>query len=144
MHTAEYGILYTKTREKALLEELNQHLAVVFDGYGPAKLSKTKSAIMLEARLPFVYTHFYSASIKKYGVYLELYPNTDTNLVKKFPKTEASWVLFVNPSNYYTDNDGVLHHTVNPRLPELIQALLDRLSMPSELLHTYTEGEERL
>ena len=143
MQMAEYGIHYAPKHEKALVTELNHILADVFSGYAPAKLSKTTSAIMLEARLPFVHTYFYMALLKKYDVYLELYPNTDREGKKKFPGSDATWVLLINSDGRYTNDTSAEYQTDCPSTGQMIQTLLEHLAEHWELLRAYQPGEER-
>ena len=98
---------------------------------------------MLEARLPFVYTYFYMALLKKYDVYLELYPNTDREGKKKFPDSDATWILLINSDGRYANNTSAEYQTDCPSTGQMIQTLLEHLAEHWELLRTYQPGEER-
>ncbi|MFD1177974.1 hypothetical protein ACFQ3W_16925 [Paenibacillus puldeungensis] len=86
----EYGILCWGKDEKKLMDELYAFLAPMNRTF-----SKTSNKGMLEARLPYVYKHFYWNLNKEKQVYVELYPNKDVEGKMKFPSEEVGWVMFL-------------------------------------------------
>jgi hypothetical protein len=136
MKKLEYGIICQADNEKQLVKNINSFLE---KKYGYRKMSKTNNKSMLEARLPFVYSHFYNQFLKQ-GVrwYFELYPNADLEGKRKFPEhPETGWLIWVNKMSYNTDQD-------KSELDCFFEELLTGTGFEYKLLYNYNEGEERL
>ncbi len=104
MKKIEYGIICQKTDEKQLVKNINSFLE---KQYGYRKMSKTNNKSMLEARLPFVYSHFYNQFLKQ-GVrwYFELYSNADLEGKRNFSDhPEAGWPIWVNKMSYSSEKE---------------------------------------
>jgi hypothetical protein len=136
MNKLEYGIICNKSDEKQLVKNINHFLD---SAYEYRKMSKVTNKSMLQARLPFVFTHFYSQFLKT-GVrwYFELYPNSDEEGKLKFLEhPEAGWLIWVNKMSYSTDAEK----SENDRF---FEELLQGTGFEWKLLYTYKEKEERL
>ena len=136
MKKLEYGIICQAGDEKQLVKNINSFLEKQF---GYRKMYKTNNKSMLEARLPFVYSHFYNQFLKQ-GVrwYFELYPNADLEGKRKFSEhPEAGWLIWVNKMSYSTEDEKA----ENDRF---FIELLSATGFEIKLLHEYKEGEERL
>ena len=136
MNKLEYGIICNKSDEKQLVKNINHFLD---SAYEYRKMSKVTNKSMLQARLPFVFTHFYSQFLK-IGVrwYFELYPNSDEDGKLKFPEhPDAAWLIWVNKMSYNTDEEK----SENDRF---FEELLQGTGFEWKLLYTYQEKEERL
>jgi hypothetical protein len=89
-HT-DYGFISLAKDEKVIMKSLNEFL----DSYNRV-FAKTKSKGLLEARLPFVYKHFYFNLNKEMGVYMEVYPNQDIEGRYKYSDYKnVGWILTV-------------------------------------------------
>ena len=136
MNKLEYGIICNKSDEKQLVKNINHFLD---SAYEYRKMSKVTNKSMLQARLPFVFTHFYNQFLKT-GVrwYFELYPNSDEDGKLKFPEhPDAAWLIWVNKMSYNTDEEK----SENDRF---FEELLQGTGFEWKLLYTYQEKEERL
>jgi hypothetical protein len=136
MKCLEYGIVCKAEEEKQLVKNINTFLK---KQYAYSKMSKTNNKSMLEARLPFVYSHFYKQFLKQGARwYFELYPNEDLEGKRKFSDhPEVTWLIWVNKMSYTTDADKA-------QLDRFFSELLTASGFEYKLLYEYKEGEERL
>lgn len=132
----EYGIICDRSDEKKIVKNINTFMA---DKYGYRKMYKSTHTSFLEARLPYVYTHFYNQFLKQGPRwYFECYPNTDEQTQTKFKDhPEAGWILFINKMAY-----DVSEHQAH--LDTFFEELLRATGFETRLLHQYADGEERL
>jgi hypothetical protein len=135
-NTFEYGIICSPEDEKKIVKNINSFME---KEYGYRKIRKMQQESLLSARLPFVYTHFYSQSLKQGARwYFELYPNRDIEGKTKFEANpDAGWLLWINKQSY----DSLENIT---ELDQFFDELLAATSFETILLHSYEEGEERL
>ncbi len=130
----EYGIVSTPADEKRLAANFK----VFFEPLN-RMMAKAKSKGLLEARLPYVYKHYYWNLNKEMQVYMELYPNEDMEGKRKFADPEAAWILFVNRKDVHPP-----HHVALQEQERYVEELLAAGGFPYKVLHEYNEGEERL
>ena len=130
----EYGLISTATNEKALTAKMKSFFEPL-----NRVMVKTKSKGLLEARLPYVYKHFYWNLNKEIQVYVELYPNVDEEGKRKFDNPEIGWVLFVNMKNVHPPYQVPLEEQ-----QRYVKELLEAGGFPYLALREYAEDEERL
>ncbi len=87
MHlNGEYVVLCGEQGEKPLIKELEAQIG--------RKLSKSKSASILEGRLPYVFSHIYFEFDKSKGLYIEVEPNEDSNgKIQEPDHPPESWII---------------------------------------------------
>lgn len=130
----EYGILCSSKDEKKLMNELFAFLAPLNRTF-----SKTSNKGMLDARLPYVYKHFYWNLNKEKQVYVELYPNIDMEGKSKFQREDIGWVMFAN-----LKDQSPPYHVPLEEQEQYIRDMLSSLTFESTKLYEYAEGEERI
>jgi len=133
----EYGIQCSPEDEKKLVKNIN---AFLDKEYGYRKIYKWDHKSLLEARLPFVYSHYYCQFMKQPPVwYFELYPNTDLEGKTKFKgHPDCGWILFVNKRN--EDNTEKRRQKVM----DFFNHFIANLGYETTLLHQYKDKEDRL
>lgn len=140
----EIGFLYKEKGEKKLISDINKIFSDMFPSNPEYKLTKVKNESRLKSHYPFKYTHIYGTLMKKDGLYIDVYPNTDINGRKKFDTTGYSWIMFISSIGFYSiDELGIIDED-NPRAKEYIKELLSSIEYPSSILYNYKFGEKRL
>ncbi|OWR29860.1 hypothetical protein CDO73_12295 [Saccharibacillus sp. O23] len=130
----EYGIVSAPSEEKPLAANLKAFFAPL-----NRVMVKTKSKGLLNARLPYVYSHYYWNLNKEMQVYVELYPNTDNEGKRKFANPDVGWILFANMREVPPP-----HGVPIEEQEQYVQELLAASGFPYVVLHEYRDGEERL
>lgn len=130
----EYGLVSTAADEKIL----SANMKSFFEPLNRVMV-KTKSKGLLEARLPYVYKHFYWNLNKEIQVYVELYPNVDEEGKRKFDHPEIGWVMFVNMKDVHPP-----YHVPVEEQRQYVQELLEACGFSCIILHEYADDEERL
>ncbi|WP_334076625.1 hypothetical protein [Paenibacillus sanfengchensis] len=130
----EYGFLCEAKDEKKLINALLGFLEPLNRTF-----SKTKNKGMLEARLPYVYRHFYWNLNKEMQVYVEIYPNQDADGKIKFSHPDVGWVLFVN----LKEVSGPYHVPLDKQ-EAYLQDFLQASGFEFVELKEYRDDEERI
>lgn len=130
----EYGLICESKEEKQLMAAL-QHFMEPMN----RTFAKTKNKGLLEARLPYVYKHYYWNLNKEKQVYIEIYPNKDAEGKCKFSDGRIGWILFANCKDLAPPYDVPLDEQ-----EKYIQDILTQTGLEYVTLYEYKEGEERL
>lgn len=130
----EYGIVSKAADEKMLTAKIKSFFEPL-----NRVMVKTKSKGLLEARLPYVYKHFYWNLNKEIQVYVELYPNVDEEGKRKFDNLEVGWVLFANMKDVHPP-----YQVPFEEQQHYVKELLEAGGFPYITLHEYADDEERL
>ncbi|WP_028544388.1 hypothetical protein [Paenibacillus taiwanensis] len=130
----EFGFLCTNKDEKELMNALYSFLEPLRRTF-----SKTRNKGMLEARLPYVYKHFYWNLNKEKQVYVEVYPNKDVEGQYKFADENVGWVLFANLKDVTPP-----YHVPIEEQEKYLADLLSSAHFNYVKLYEYSDEEERL
>jgi len=125
----EFGIVSSEKDEKVIVKNINDYLASL-----DRTLSKAKNKSMLEARLPYIYKHYYWNLNKAERVYFEIYPNKDLEGKYKFEtKKNLNWIIFFNKLDLVTGDENQEGY---------IKDILDATNFEFQLLKESLEDEE--
>lgn len=140
----EIGFKYDDKKEATLVRAINKAITEMFPNNPEYRLSKVKNASILKGYLPFEYVCKYGVLMKKFGLYLDLYPNIDNKGMKKFNELEYTWIMFVNSLGFYSTDTFEIINEDNPNAVEYIEELCSKIPYSNSKIHSYKFGEERL
>ena len=138
----EYGIITENATEKDLVKAIDKCLDEFFSGkpgyehYKKHQLRKHKNSGGVSYRedaIPWDYEYQYDYFNKPFGVFVELYPNTNDSGGKKFKVDGVTWNLFINAVLNYDPSE----------IAELANFILNGIPYKTVLIAEYAEGEER-
>lgn len=78
-----------------------------------------------------------------YGVYLELYPNTNSEGIQKFKVDGVTWNLLILETGNYVKHNTVIHNN-NPDIDRLRNFMLEGLPFEAVVVYEYKENEDRV
>lgn len=131
----EYGIICNEKDEKIIIKNIIEFLESF-----KRTITKTKNKSLLEARLPYVYKHYYWNLNKEQQVYFEIYPNRDMENKYKFKDNQdSSWILFIRLTDLF-----VLDDIQVTKQDTYIRELINAIRFNCVKIYEYVEGEERL
>ena len=151
----EYGLITKDIEEKKIVAALNKKLQCYFEemaaerynlykSYKFSKMKKLNGKSYNPKHIPWDYEYDYMFSHKQYGIYVELYPNTNGIGEQKFKSPGVTWNLYINETGYYVNNAGVVLHANNPDIRRFIEFFFKDLPFDVVLLYEYSKGEDRL
>ncbi len=153
----EYGIITKDRKEKELVNALNKCLTTFFHGrqnydiYKNHKLAKHKNrggVSFDEDKIEWDYEYQYDYFNKPFGVYVELYPNTNEEGACKFSAEGVTWNLYIEEISFEQEPEMFMWEgkpcKKHPALAHLVPFLLQGIPFESVLIKEYGEGEERL
>ncbi len=147
----EYGIITNGMTEKELVKAINCRLTEFFAGnqkydiYKNHKLGKDKTGHAshgksyredaIEWDYPFDYGYFN----KPFGVYVQLYPNTNEQGAQKFKMEGVTWNLFINAVLHYDD----CTEKTPSEIVDFANFILNGIPCETVLIYEYAKLEER-
>lgn len=144
----EYGIVTENDTEKELVKAIDKCIDEFFaarpgyEHYKSHRLRKSKNDGGVSYRadaIPWDYEYQYEYFNKPFGVFVELYPNTNNEGGQKFKIDGVKWNLFIN-AVWYPEN---CKDKTPPEIVELADFILNGISYKTVLIAEYAEGEVR-
>ncbi len=153
--SVEYGLITKDIEEKKIVAALNIKLQYYFEemaaerynlykSYKFSKMRKRDGKSYNPKHIPWDYEYDYMFSHKQYGIYVELYPNTNDTGEQKFKSQGVTWYLYINETGYYLNDYGIVAHANNPDIKRFTEFFLKDLPFEVVLLYEYDKGEDRL
>ena len=151
----EYGLITKDIEEKKIVAVLNKKLHCYFEEMAAERYNLYKSYKFSKTRnrhgksynpkyIPWDYEYNYMFFHKQYGIYVELYPNTNDIGEQKFKSQGVIWNLYINETGYYVNETGIVVHGNNPDIKCFIEFFLKDVPFDVVLLYEYNQGEDRL
>lgn len=144
----EYGIMTENISEKDLVKVIDKRLSDFFTGkaeydiYKKHCLNKHKNSGGISFREDAVawdYEYQYDYSNKPFGVFVELYPNTNDSGDQKFKIEGVTWNLFINQMLHYNN----CKDKTPIEIIEFAEFILSEIPCKTVLIAEYGKGEER-
>lgn len=153
--STEYGLVTRDMAEKEILKVLNDKLKYFFteaanknyDIYTSYTLSKMKNHHGISfnpKQIPWDYEYSYQFLHKTYGVFMELYPNTNENGEQKFNNNGVMWNLYINEGQKDETNTAKILSESNSDTNHFTEHFLKALPFEVVMLYEYEDGEERI
>lgn len=151
----EYGLITDDLIEKKVIkifnDKLNKYFTeiaskeyAVYKNYNLSKMKNHHGISFNPKKIPWDYEYSYLFSHKTYGIYLEIYPNTNSNGEHKFDHPGVVWNLYVNEQNQYVKNVSNIVQKSNPDIKRFLDYLLEDLPFEIVVLYEYEKGEDRI
>ncbi len=153
----EYGIITKDMKEKDLVKAISKQLELFFTGkskydiYKNHNLTKRRNSggISFDSKkIKWDYEYSYDYFNKPFGVFIELYPNTNSKGESKFQVEGVTWNLFVNDIVWSVNSGTFLWDGMpcekHPAISRLVPFILEGISCESVLIKEYEQNEERL
>jgi hypothetical protein len=129
--TTVYGLKCPKEDERIVVDAVNASLSKM-----KRSTSKATSKSLLEARKPFVLSHYVWCLNKDCGVYFEIYRNEDLNGKLHYPKDSSIGLLLM----LVIQENGFRGGKPLNKTKEFVERVVESVGVPCELL---AEGDER-
>ena len=153
----EYGFITKDIKENDLVKIISKQLELFFAGKSKYDIYKNHNLIKHKNsdgdsfnpdKIEWNYEYSYEYFNKPFGVFLELYPNTNSEGGMKFKEEGVVWNLYVNDI-VWSENSGTFLWDgkpcdKHPAISKLIPFILEGIPCEAVLIKEYEENEERL